>query len=90
MHCIRIVLEGPFPRMKKAFAESRLTVYGLPQLTKVHSEKRSCLKKVDSVSTDCPHHFGMRVHSSYENNCALYADCPQSLKRVDALYTDCP
>ena len=31
MHCIWIVLEGPFLRMKKAFAESRLTVYGFPQ-----------------------------------------------------------
>ena len=90
MHCAWIVLEGPFPRMKKAFAESTLSVYRFPQLMRVHYEKRSCLKKADSVSIDCPHHFEMMVHSSYENNCASYADCPQSLKRVDALYTNCP
>ena len=52
------------------FAKSRLTVYGFPQNTRVHSAKRSCLKKVDSVSTDCPHPFKMRAHSSCENNFA--------------------
>ena len=55
--------------LKKAFAESRLTIYGLPRNRRVHSAKRSCLKKVDSLSTDYPH-MG-------PNNYISYADCPQ-------------
>ena len=32
---------------------------------RAHSDKYSCLKKVDSVSTNCPHHFELRVQDNF-------------------------
>ena len=59
-----------------------------------HSVKYSCLKKVDSITTNCSPHFEMRVQDNFASFAkllrritALYIDCSSSLEEVYALYT---
>ena len=61
---------------------------------RAHSDKYSCLKKVDSISTNCPPHFEMRTQDDFASFVkllrritALYIDCSSSLEEVYALYT---
>ena len=61
------------------FAESRFSIYGFPQHSRVHSEKRSCLKR---EQTQCL--VSVFIISS------VHSLVKTTLQRVDLLSTDCP
>ena len=77
MHCIRIVLNISkiHSLVCKAFAASRLYLR-IPSTHEGRFWKAYLLKKVDSVSTDCPHQFE-RSFSLLKQLCIEYTCCLQ-------------